>query len=90
MKVKGKQHSLRRAVDHEGEVLESYVTKRRDKRAALKFNKKAMRHHGIAEAIVTDRLPFYRAAMQAIGCRDKQRTGKWDNNCIENSQLPIL
>jgi len=35
-------HDLWRAVDHEGEVLESYVTKRRDKRAALKFLRKAI------------------------------------------------
>ena len=34
------------AVDHKGEVLESYVTKKRDKKAALKFMKKAMRRYG--------------------------------------------
>ncbi len=37
VKINGKQHYLWRAVDHEGEVLESFVTKRRDKKAALKF-----------------------------------------------------
>ncbi len=31
----GVKHYLWRAVDHEGEVLESFVTKRRDKKAAL-------------------------------------------------------
>ena len=46
VKVNGKRYYLWRAVDHEGEVLESFVTKRRDKRAALKFLKKAMRRHG--------------------------------------------
>ena len=39
------RHYLWRAVDHEGEVLESYVTKKRDKKAALKFMKKAMRRY---------------------------------------------
>ena len=43
VKINGKQHYLWRAVDHEGEVPESYVTKRRDKSAALKFLRKAMR-----------------------------------------------
>jgi putative transposase len=38
---------------------------------------------------VTDRLPSYRAAMRAVGCADKQRTGRWDNNRIENSHLPF-
>ena len=89
VKVSGKRHYLWRAVDHEGEVLETFVTKRRDKRAALKFLKKAMRRHGGPEEIVTDRLPSYRAAMRAVGCADKQRTGRWDNNRIENSHLPF-
>ena len=38
---------------------------------------------------MTDRLPSYRAAMRAVGCADKQRTGRWDNNRIENSHLPF-
>ena len=46
VKVNGERHYLWRAVDHEGEVLESYVTKKRDKKAALKFMKKAMRRYG--------------------------------------------
>ena len=37
VKINGQTHYLWRAVDHEGEVLESYVTKTRDKAAALKF-----------------------------------------------------
>ena len=37
VKINGVQHYLWRAVDHEGEVLESFVTKKRDKAAALKF-----------------------------------------------------
>ncbi|MEN9925047.1 MAG: hypothetical protein RL268_1173 [Pseudomonadota bacterium] len=48
-------HYLWRAVDHEGELLESYVTKTRDKAAALWFMRKALKRHGQAEAIVTDR-----------------------------------
>jgi putative transposase len=49
-------HYLRRTVDHEGEVLESYVTKKRDKKAALKFMKKAMRRYGSPSEIVMDKL----------------------------------
>jgi putative transposase len=40
VKINGERYYLWRAVDHEGEVLESYVTKKRDKKAALKFMKK--------------------------------------------------
>ena len=46
VKIKGETHYLWRAVDHEGEVLESYVTKRRDRKAALKFLTKAMKRYG--------------------------------------------
>jgi putative transposase len=58
----GERHYLWRAVDHEGEVLESYITKKRDKKAALKFMKKAMRRYGSPNEIVTDRLRSYSAA----------------------------
>ncbi|GGH41758.1 putative transposase [Cribrihabitans marinus] len=56
VKINGEHHYLWRAVDHEGEVMESFVTKTRDKKAALKVLKKAMRKHGQPELNVTDRL----------------------------------
>ena len=65
------------------------MSKRRDKRAALKFLKKALRRHGLSGEIVTGRLPSYRAAMRALGCAEKQQTARWDNNRIENSHLPF-
>jgi putative transposase len=76
-------------VDHEGEVLESFVTKSRDKKAALKFLKKAMRKHGQPEVIVTDGLLSYGAALKEIGAAHRQETGRWLNNRAENSHLPF-
>ena len=64
VKINGERRYLWRAVDHEGEVLESFVTKARDKKAALKFLKKAMRKYGRPEVIVTDRLRSYGAALK--------------------------
>ncbi|WP_299356831.1 IS6 family transposase [uncultured Shimia sp.] len=89
VKINGVQHYLWRAVDHEGEVLESYVTKRRDKVAALKFMKKAMKRYGKPAAVVTDKLRSYGAAMKVIGNAEKQETGRWKNNRAENSHLPF-
>ena len=89
VKINGERHYLWRAVDLEGEVLESYVTKRRDKKAALKFLRKAMRKHGRPEVIVTDRLRSYGAALKEIGNADCQETGRWLNNRAENSHLPF-
>ncbi len=42
VKVNGETHYLWRAVDHGGEMLESYVTKKWDKSAALRFFKKGL------------------------------------------------
>ncbi len=89
VKVNGRRHYLWRAVDHEGEVLEAVVTKRRNKAAALKFFRKLMKRHGCSEEIVTDRLASYKAALRELGALDKQCTGRWFNNRVENSHLPF-
>ncbi|MCV2890234.1 IS6 family transposase [Ruegeria aquimaris] len=89
VKINGERHYLWRAVDHEGEILESFVTKKRDKKAALKFLRKAIRKHGRPEAIVTDRLRSYGAALREIGASHRQETGRWLNNRAENSHLPF-
>lgn len=71
---------LWRAVDHEGEVLESYITKTRDKAAALRFMRKTLKRHGSPEAITTDGLRSYKAAMNELGCAGKQEVGRWAND----------
>jgi putative transposase len=87
VKINGERHYLWRAVDHEGEVLESSVTKARDKKAALKFLKKAMKKHGRCEQFVTDKMRSYGAAIKDLGVSDQQETGRWLNNRGENSHL---
>jgi len=89
VKINGQTHYLWRAVDHEGEVLKSFVTKTRDKASALKFLKKAMKHYGEPQQVVTDRLRSYRAAMREIGNAHRQVTGRHENNRAENSHLPF-
>ena len=89
VKINGERHYLWRAVDHEGEVLESVVTKRRNKRAALKMLRKLMRRYGHPEVLVTDRLASYKAALRDMGCEDRQAYGRWLNNRVKNSHLPF-
>ena len=89
VKINGEMHYLWRAVDQEGEVLESYVTRTRDKGAALAFMKKALKRHGSPEAITTDGLRSYKAAMKELGNAHKQEVGRWANNRVENSHLPF-
>ncbi len=85
VRINGEIYYLWRAVDHEGEVLEVYVTKRRGHRAALEFLRRAMRRYGQPTTIVTDRLRSYGAAMKDIGVEDRQLCGQWLNNRAENS-----
>jgi len=81
VKVNSVRYYIWRGVDHEGEVLESFATRRRDRKAALKFLN--------PKRIVTDRLRSYGAAMKITGNSQKQRTGRYMNNRVENSHLPF-
>jgi len=87
VKLNGEMVYLWRAVDQEGEILESYITRTRDKAAALAFMKKALKRHGSPETITTDGLRSYRAAMNELGNAHKQEVGRWANNRVENSHL---
>jgi putative transposase len=89
VKINGEMHYLWRAVDHEGEVLESFVTKTRNKKAALNSLRKAMRRHGKPERIVTDKLRSYGAALKEVGADARPETGRCLNNRAENSHLPF-
>ena len=89
VKLNGEMVYLWRAVDHEGEILESYVTRTRDKEAALTFMKKSLKRHGSPATIVTDGLKSYRAAMVELGNEDKREVGRHANNRVENSHLPF-
>ncbi len=56
VKINAVRHYLWRAVDHEGEVLQSYVSKRRDRKSALKSIRKSIKRDGQPRIIVTDKL----------------------------------
>jgi|SRR6516162_10277156 len=65
VRIAGRRMYLWRAIDHEGEILDMLVQRRRDKRAALKLMRKLLRKHGFApRLVVTDKLRSYGAASQ--------------------------
>jgi hypothetical protein len=71
-RIAGKQMSLWRAVDDEGEVLEVLIQRRRNKAAAGKLIRKLLRKQGFAPTCVTtDKLRSYGAAFQEIGLSDR-------------------
>ena len=89
VKINGERHYLWRAVDQQGEVLEAFVPKKRDRKAALKFLRKLMKRYASPDAIITDRLRSYRAALHELGGSGLHQAGRWLNNRAENSHLPF-
>ncbi|MGV8989219.1 MAG: IS6 family transposase [Cypionkella sp.] len=89
VKINGVLHYLWRAVDYEDEELESFVTKSRDRKAALKFLKKTLKRHGHAATFLTDLMRSYGAALNELCIRDWQETGRWANNRAKNSHQPF-
>ena len=70
-------------------MLEAFVTVKRDRKADLRFLRKAMKRYGRPKTIVTDKLRSYRAAMTVIGNEARQETRRWLNNRAENSHQPF-
>ncbi len=74
MRLNGVPHDLWRAVDHESEVLEAFVSKTRDRKAALTFLRKLMKRHGRPAELVSDKLRSYSAALKEVGAAGLQTT----------------
>lgn len=91
VRISGKRMFMWRAVDKEGEVLDILVQKRRNKAAALKLLKKLLKRQGfVPDAIVTDGLASYRAALRELWGLKRHQPGRLrDNNRAENSHLPV-
>ena len=65
VRIAGKRMYLWRAVDHEGEVLDMLVQRRRDTRAALRLMRKLLNRQGFApKLLVTDKLGSYGSAFR--------------------------
>ena len=89
--IGGRRVYIWRAVDDEGEVLDLAVQKRRDTDAALRLLRRLLRNQPVEpEAIVTDGLRSYGAALEVLGLSGLHRPGRLrENNRAENSHLPI-
>tara|TARA_R110000787_G_scaffold9886_6_gene34191 strand:+ start:722 stop:1417 length:696 start_codon:yes stop_codon:yes gene_type:complete len=89
VRINDEMFYLWHAVDHEGEVLEVFASKHRNREAALKFLKRAMKRYGQPQSVVTDRLRSFRVAMNVIGKAGDQECERWLNNRAENSHQPF-
>ena len=90
VRIAGKRMYLWRAVDHEGEILDVLVQRRRDKRAALKLMRKLLRKQGFApRLVVADKLRSYAAALHDLRHTCRHEQGLRMNNRAENSHQVV-
>src|SRR5436309_9923983 len=90
VRIAGRHMYLWRAVDHEGEVLDMPVQRRRDKRAALRLMRKLLRKQGFApKLLITDKLGSYGAALRHLRLTCRHEQGLRKNNRAENSHQPV-
>src|SRR5712672_2572032 len=90
VRIAGRHMYLWRAVDHEGEVLEILVQRRRDKRAAVRLMRKLLRKQGFApKQVTTDKLRSYGAAFRHHGLSCHHEQGLRQNNRAENSHQVV-
>src|SRR6202521_2036939 len=90
VRIAGKHMYLWRAVDHEGEVLDMLVQRRRDKRAALRLMRKLLRKQGFApKLLTTDKLGSYGSAFRHLRLTCPHEQGLRANNRAENSHQVV-
>src|SRR3954462_6123672 len=90
VRIAGKRMYLWRAVDHEGEVLDMLVQRRRDKRAALRLMRKLLRKQGFApKLLTTDKLGSYGSAFRHLRPSCPHQQGLRANNRAENSHQAV-
>src|SRR5258705_281237 len=91
VRIAGRRMYLWRAVDHEGEILDMLVQRRRDARAALRLMmRKLLKKQGFApKLLVTDKLRSYGSAFRQLRLTCPHEQGLRSNNRAENSHQPV-
>jgi putative transposase len=93
IKIKGHWRYLYRAVDRDGQTIDFLLTAHRDKKAALRFLKKAVRQHGLPDKVTIDKSGANTAAIEALqeetGYKIEIRQNKYLNNLVEQDHRAI-
>lgn len=93
IKIKGQWQYLYRAVDKEGQTVDFLLTRHRDKQAALRFFKKAIRQHGLPNKVTIDKSGANTAALAVLNdelnVTIEVRQSKYLNNRIEQDHRAI-
>ncbi|WP_154588547.1 IS6 family transposase [Yersinia enterocolitica] len=95
IKIKGHWKYLYRAVDTAGQTIDFLLTAKRDAAAALRFFRKAIRHHGEPEVVTIDKSGANTAALTTLNTDKTEdetitiRQSKYLNNLIEQDHRNI-
>jgi putative transposase len=93
IRVKGQWRYLYRAVDKTGQTIDFPLTEHRNKEAALRFLKKAIRHHGVPDTITIDGSDANEVAIksynQEYGTAIAIRQVKYLNNIVEQDHRAV-
>src|SRR5512144_3119009 len=93
IKIKGQWRSLYRAVDKDGQTIDFLLTAHRDKKAALRFFKKAVRQHGLPDKVTIDQSGANTAAIESLqeetGQAIEIRQSKYLNNLVEQDHRAV-
>jgi transposase-like protein len=93
LKVKGEWRYLYRAVDKQGQTIDFLLTEHRDKAAALRFLKQAIRRNGLPETITIDGSDANEAAIKSYneehGTAIIIRQVKYLNNMVEQDHRGV-
>ena len=89
VKIDGKQHYLWRAVDQDGEIVDVFLQRRRDGKAAKRFFKRLLKAHRMEpRKIITDKLRSYGVAHRELIPDTIHDTSQYANNRAELSHQP--
>ncbi|AJJ63967.1 integrase core domain protein [Yersinia aldovae 670-83] len=95
IKIKGQWKYLYRAVDTSGQTIDFLLTAKRDAAAALRFFRKAIRHHGEPEIVTIDKSGAGTAALTTLNADKPEeetmtvRQNKYLNNLVEQDHRNI-
>ncbi len=93
IKINGQWKYLYRAVDKAGQSVDFLLTAHRDKKAALRFFRKALRRHGLPDKVTIDNSGANTAALEALqeesGASIEIRQSKYLNNLVEQDHRAV-
>ncbi|MFQ6251749.1 IS6 family transposase [Yersinia enterocolitica] len=86
IRIKGQWKYLYRAVDTAGQTVDFLLTARRDAAAALRFFRKAIRHHGEPEVVTIDKSGANTAALTTLNANkpEEERMTIRQSNSLNN------